>query len=511
MDYLIGIDIGTTGVRSIIIDREGMPIAQDRIGYEYRGDCFGVMQQDADLYYRMVKQTIRNVVQIGGIEPGRVAGIGISGMAPDALPIDVEGSPLYPAILWMDRRAVKEADVIRKKIGDETVFEISGNCIDPYYAIVKILWIKGNEPDVYRKAYKILNIKDYIVGRLTGKFVTDFSHAGLAGIAYDIRRQCWNREIVRDVDLDISKLPDPYPGEEVVGRVTESAARSFGLIEGIPVVAGMIDSAASYLACGIIDSGDSAMSLGTSSCWGIYHEEDVFTKSMNITNAPWKNGAFLTNASQASSGAIFNWLKDTFLGSAVSKKDEEDERFFDKMEKMAQKLYPGCDGLLTLPYFMGERTPLWDPYARGVFFGLTLHHSLGHLYRSVAEAMGFNFLASMLLIEKAGLRLRDEVIITGGCAKSPLIRKVLADILNLRILHISDEKGAVYADAWLSGKGVGIFSDYSGLQNKRKIVSAQEPDPELNILYRDIYEKVYRLLYPRLKGLYRGLKKYKQV
>ncbi len=506
MDYLIGIDIGTTGVRSVIIDSTGRAIVKDTVNYEYRFDQFGFIQEDADLYYKMVNKTVQNVLKKRRIDVHKISGIGISGMAPDSLPVDSEGEPLYPCILWMDRRAVEEADIIRRRIGEDVVYRVTGNCIDPYYSMVKMLWIKRNEPDVYKKSYKILNIKDYIVGKLTGSFVTDCSHAALAGIAYDIRKNCWNSEILQDIDLDISKLPDPYPSEEVVGRVTKSAANNTNLKEGIPVVAGMIDSAANYLACGIVSAGDNAMSLGTSSCWGIYHEDAIFTKKMNITNAPWNHRAFLTNASQASSGAVFNWLKDTFIKNSNLKNRYDNGRLLELMEKEAQRVYPGCDGLMALPYFMGERTPIWDPYARGLFFGLTLKHSLGHLYRSVAESMAFNFLASMLLIKEAGLNFKDEVIVTGGCAKSVLIRKILADILNLRIHYVKANGGAEYGDAWLAGKGVTVFSDYKRLKNKLEILDTHEPDPELNVYYRNIFDDIYKELYPRLKSLFKRLK-----
>lgn len=506
MDYLLGIDIGTTGIRSTIIDNEGNLVAKDAISYQHRADRFGFMQEEANLYYEKTKETIRNVFQKGKVNSLRIRGVGISGMAPDALAVDREGNPLYPCIMWMDRRAVEEADIIRRMIGEDVVHRVTGNCVDPYYSIVKMLWIKRNEPEIYRKSAKILNIKDFIVGKLTGSLVTDCSHAGLFGIAYDIRQNRWNKEILKEIGLDISKLPVPYPSETVVGKVTKKMAREMNLVEGIPVVAGMIDSAASYLSCGIVSQGDNVMSLGTSSCWGIFHEDDIFTKNMNITNAPWNHRAFLTNASQATGGAVFNWLRDTFAKNFDSKNGSEDERSLELIEKEAQRVNPGSDGLLILPYFMGERTPLWDPDARGVFFGLTLKHTLGHLYRSVSEGIAFNFFANMLLIKRAGLKFKNEVVVTGGCASSGVLRKTLADVLNLKIMYMEGGERADYADAWLAGKGVGIFSDYKKLKKRRKISDIHEPDPELHAYYQNVYESVYKELYPRLKSLYKKLK-----
>ena len=459
------------------------------------------------MYYQNLKKTISHVLSKAEIDPIKILGIGISGMAPDALPISSKGEPLYPCILWIDRRAEEEAEIIRKRIGEDLVYQITGNCIDPYYGLVKALWIRRNEPQIYKQSAKILNLKDYIAGRLTGNFVTDYSHAGLSGIAFDLRKNSWNEEILTELDLDSSKLPDLYPSDAIIGTVSKEAAEELGLTEGIPVVAGMVDSAASYLACGILEAGENAMSLGTSSCWGIYHESEVLTRGMNITRAPWNHRGFLTNASQAATGAIFTWLRDTFASERCMKHGLKDEQLLAIMNEEAEKVPPGCEGLLTLPHFMGERTPIWDPQARGVFFGLTLSHTIGHLYRSVVEGMAFNFLINLGLLKNAGLSFKKEVIVTGGCARSSLVRKILADILDTRVLYLEGDSRADYADAWLAGKGVGVFSDYRLMKKKLKILDTYEPNPELHGYYCNIFETVYKELYPCLKNLFQNLHK----
>jgi sugar (pentulose or hexulose) kinase len=503
------VDIGSSGIRASVIDARGRLAAQARIAYPARftgpagwGGNARCAEAPAEIFRAGLGKIVARILAAAGISPRRLAGIAVSAMAPGVLAVDARCRALGACILYQDRRAVAEAELIHRRIGEERVRELSGNGIDPYYGLVKTLWLLHHEPACYRRAAKILSLKDYLVGCLTGRLATDCSHAGLGGIAFDIRAGRWNEAILRELGLNPDKLPEIMPADEVAGTVSEAAAARFGLAAGIPVAVGMIDSAAGYLACGSIRPAESAMSLGSSCCWGMYHEQPLFVPRLNITRAPWSRSGFLTNASQAAAGAVLGWITGVFRSSTGAEKSRE--ALFRPLEEEAGGLAPGSGGLLTLPYFLGERTPIWDPRARGVIFGLTLSHMPAHLYRSAVEGLAFNFYAGKLLLERAGLALQPQVLAAGGAA-SPLVCGILADVLNLEIRCLSGQHRSDYGDAWLAGKAVGLFEDYKLLLDKRCFSGRHLPDPGRHRVYRGIYERAYSELYPRLRGIFRKL------
>jgi len=496
---LLGIDLGSTGIRCALLSTEGKLLARCSQAYGAQARWIEPAgweaQADVSIFLAALKDIIAKTLAAGRISPAAVQGIAVSAMAPDAVAVDARGRALMPCLLWMDRRAVAEAEEIRRRIGEERVFRLSGNPVDPYYGLVKTLWIKNNALDVYRRAAKILNLKDFLVGRLTGNLITDVSHAGLAGIAFDIRHNCWNSDILGELELDPHKLPEAHPSDEIAGTVTVEAAVEFGLTPGTPVAAGMIDSAAGYLACGCTKAGQSAMTLGTSSCWGIYSENAFWPRGMNVTKAPWNRQGYLINASLAAGGAVLTWLRNLFFA-------EEQSEEYSQLEDEAARLPIGCGGLLTLPHFLGERAPLWDPYARGVLFGLHPGHSRADLYRSAIEGIALSFYRNKLLLQEAGVAVDRRIIVTGGSGGSALVRRVLADALNLTVDYIGDEAGSEYGAAWLAGKAVGVFPSFEALSDRSRIVETGEPDASAHRRYTGLYDRIYRDLYPGIKELY---------
>ncbi|MEE9308344.1 MAG: FGGY family carbohydrate kinase [Spirochaetia bacterium] len=499
MKALLGIDLGTTGIRGTLLNTAGEVLARRSHGYTARArwiDPAGwEAQAEVSIFLDALKNIIPETLDAGRISPSAVQGIAISAMAPDAVAVDARAQALMPCILWMDRRAVAEAEEVRRRIGEDRIFRLSGNPIDPYYGLIKTLWIKNNLPDVYRKAAKILSLKDFLVARLTGTLVTDVSHAGLSGIAYDIRRNCWNRDVLEEVQLDPNKLPEPLPSDDIAGTLTTEAASELGLTPGTPVAGGMIDSAAGYLACGCIKSGQSAMTLGTSSCWGIYSEDALWPTGMNITKAPWNPKGYLINASLAAGGAVLTWLRELFFSSREITQ-------WNELEEQAARVPIGCGGLLTLPHFLGERAPLWDPYARGVLFGLHTGHSRADLYRSAIEGIALSFYRNKLLLQETGVAIDQRIVVTGGSGRSPLFRRILADVLDSTVDYVGDEVGSDYGAAWLAGKATGVFPSFRALCDRSRIAETIEPDPSAHRRYVHLYDQIYRDLYPGIKEMY---------
>jgi sugar (pentulose or hexulose) kinase len=519
MTALLGVDLGTTGIRATLLGESGEILARSSEGYNGASRQIDSAQGEADvsLYLSAVKRIIKATLEAAGVGAAAVQGIAISAMAPDTVAVDAKGRALMSCILWMDRRAVSEAEDVRRRIGEERIFAISGNPIDPYYGLIKTLWIKNNLPDIYRRAEKILSLKDYLVGWCTGRLITDVSHAGLFGIAYDIRHNRWDGEVLHELDLDPAKLPSPVASDEIAGGLTAKAASELGLNRGTPVAVGTIDSAAGYLACGCLESGQSAMTLGSSSCWGVYTEVDRWPRGMNVTKAPWNPNGYLINASLAAGGMVLEWLQNLFFlegsvgqgtGKIAVQADGKIGRGtamrveLAELEKRAAGVPIGCGGLITLPHFLGERAPLWDPHARGILFGLHSGHGRAELYRSAMEGIALSLYRNKLLLEQAGVVVDQRIPVTGGSARSPLLRRILADVLDSTVEYIGDANGSEYGAAWLAGKAAGIFANYQTLGMSNRNVETVEPDACAHRRYAEIYMQIYRDLYPRIKDLY---------
>jgi sugar (pentulose or hexulose) kinase len=517
MAAFLGIDLGTTGIRATLLDQAGQILARCSRGYGAPSRQIDAARGEAEvpIFLTALKRIVADALEAAGIGSSAVQGIAVSAMAPDAVAVDARARALMPCILWMDRRAVSEAEEVRRRIGEERIFRLSGNPVDPYYGLIKTLWIKNNLPDIYRKAEKILSLKDCLVGRLTGRLVTDVSHAGLFGIAYDIRRNCWDSEILDELELDSTKLPDPLAGDEIAGCLTSEGASRLGLNRGTPVAVGTIDSAAGYLACGCLEAGQSAMTLGSSSCWGIYTEADLWPRGMNVTKAPWNANSYLINASLAAGGMVLGWLRNLFFsaGGIAGEIEGQNTQGTDgqntggtvqlqALEERASRVPIGCGGLLTLPHFLGERAPLWDPHARGVLFGLHPGHGRAEMYRSAMEGIALSLYRNKLLLEEAGVTMDRRIRVTGGAARSPLLRRILADALDCAVEYIGEERGSDYGAAWLAGKAVGAFASYQTLVGRNRIVETVAPDASAHRQYAEIYERIYSDLYPRIKDLY---------
>ena len=508
MKALLGIDLGTTGIRATLLGTAGEVLTRCSRGYgacrSWLDPAAGEAQAKASIFRAAVSSVIGEVLEAARLGPSAVQALALSAMAPDAVAVDADSEALMPCILWMDRRAAAEAEEVRTRIGEKRVRRLSGNSIDPYYGLIKALWIRNHLPGVYRRAAKILSLKDYLLGRYTGRLLTDVSHAGLYGIAYDIRNNRWDGEVLRELGLDPDKLPDALPGDEIAGTLTSAAASELGLEAGTPVAAGGIDSAAGYLACGCLEAGQSAMALGSSSCWGICTDTAHWPTGMNITRAPWNPGGYLVNASLAAGGMVLAWLLKLFRsdGQAAAGDAAQDTGRLDSLEAQAAAVPIGSGGLFTLPHFLGERAPLWDPDARGVLFGLHPGHGPAHLYRSAMEGIALSFYRNELLLRGAGVEMDGRIRVTGGWGASRLLRRILADVLNRTLDYVGNERSSDFGAAWLAGKAAGVFPDYAALREPGCITETVEPSAPAHRRYAELYDRIYSDLYPGIRAMY---------
>jgi sugar (pentulose or hexulose) kinase len=504
MECLLGVDVGTSGTRAALVALDGKIIDKAYTNYDYRTPAPNWVEQDADVYWSSVCKVLQPVKQKIQDRSAKIVGLAVSGLAPDSLAVGKDGQPLYPAILWMDRRATKEEQWLKESIGADSIYKLTGNVIDPYYGLLKTLWLKNNRPDIYRRAGKIINVTDFIVSRLTGNFVTDYCHGACTGIAFDIRRRQWDQAMLQAVGIEADKLPELQPADSIAGYVTKEAASQTGLTEGIPVAVGTTDGLANITAAGIREMGENVISLGTSYVWGVLcRAENLAPKMLNVPGLGGPD-SYLTIAALAFTGGLYKWLRDY-----IYQNDTEDA--FAAMDREAEKIQPGCGGLLTLPYFAGERTPIWDSYARGVFFGLAINHSAASLFRSALEGVALALLDNLKRMREAGLVIKQEMIVTGGGAKSALLRKILADVLGLEITFVGGDISAEIGDAFIAGKAVKVYPDYQFIKKTLPVLAQTSPDSGLNKYYDRVYEEVYRELYPRLKELYLRIAKINNI
>lgn len=347
----------------------------------------------------------------------------------------------------------------------------------------------------------------YPVMKLTGKAVTDYSNASLFGVGYDIVNKTWDEEMIEKLGLDIDKLPDSFPCDQVVGEVTAEAAERTSLKKGTPVVAGTVDANAAYVAGGVISPGEISITMGTAGCMGVIHDKPSFTKNMiTIAHTVDSRNMYSTLGCIVSCGALTRFFRDQF--------GQEEKRFakelgldvYDIMNMEAATAPVGSDGLITLPYFMGERTPIWDPVARGVMFGMSLAHTRGHMIRSFMEAAAYALYQNYLYIKQSGLEIKLPMVLVEGGAKSELWRQIMADVFDVPVAYTAESKGAPVGNAINAGVGVGVFKDYSMVKDWIKVSNYHEPNPKAHAQYMQYFE-IYDRLYGKLKDEYQALAK----
>lgn len=490
--YLLGVDIGTQGAKAAIVTTDGRVVATGYCEYSFIQPFPGWAEQWPQVWEEAVYCVIREAIEKAKISPSHVVALCFSGLyGGSGIPVDREMKPLRPCIIWLDRRAVKEVEWIKENIDLERLFKITGNFVDPYFGYTKILWIKRHEPHTWGKIFKFLPPTSYIEYRMTGKVAMDFSSAGNLGGLFDLRQRVWSEEMSKALGIPLDLMPEQLvPSTEVVGELLPAAASKCGLVPGTPVVAGGIDAAVATLSAGAVEPGDNVAMIGTSTCWGVIHGGERL--SPNLVSMPHVVNCYeeiYTWGGSATSGAIVRWFRDN-LGQL--EKEAGINLGLDPYELLdlgADKVSPGSDGLLVLPYFMGERAPLWDPRARGAILGLTLFHTKAHLFRAFLEATAYSLRYSIETGEKTGLYIKPELRLVGGAAKSRLWPQIIADVLERPVYIPLGNVEAPLGDALLAGLGIREISNHRVILEWIKSSVVFYP----NETRREIYCKLYQL------------------
>ena len=480
-------DIGTTGNKASLYTGEGELLGSSFAPYGTHYPQVGWAEQNPLDWWDAVCVTSKELLAKTGVGPGQIACVTFSGQMMGCVPVDRGGAPLRNAIIWADMRAEREAAELLARMSMEDVYRRTGHRISSSYSGAKIMWLKRHEPDVYRKTHKVLHAKDYLIARLTGRFVTDYSDASGMNL-FDLRGKCWDEAIIDAWGLDADKLPDPQPSTRVAGEVTAEAAEATGLAPGTPVVVGGGDGCCAAAGVGVVTEGDAFNYIGSSSWIAIASDEPIYDPEMKTyTWAHLDPAKYSPNGTMQAAGASLQWIRDQLYAMEHEQARRSGASVYDLMNRDAAVSKPGAGRLLYLPYIMGERSPRWNPKARGAFVGLHITHTRGDMVRAVMEGVAFNLKIVLDTFRKAGKTI-DRMWMLGGGAKGRVWRQIMADVcgVTIRIPHLLDEATSMGA-AMAGAVGVGLLRDFSAAKAWVREVETVEPNERNRRIYEDMF------------------------
>ncbi len=498
MKYLLGIDIGTSGTKTVLFDKGGNPISSSTEEYPLYQPEIGWAEQDPLDWWKAVCTTINAVIKDSNINPESISGIGLSGQMHGLVMLDGDGNVLRKSIIWCDQRTAKECVEITEKVGEKRLIDITANPALTGFTASKILWVRNNEPEIYEKCRKILLPKDYIRYMLTGEFATEVSDASGMQLL-DIKNRCWSKEVLNALDIPIEYLGNVHESIVVSGKVHKRAAELTGLKENTPVVGGAGDQAAGAIGNGIISSGQISSTIGTSGVVFAHLDEPIIDeKGRAHTFCHAVPGAWHMMGVTQGAGLSLKWFRDNFCTNEIEVAKNMGIDPYVLMTKEAEKVPAGSRGVVYLPYLMGERTPHLNPKAKGVFFGLSAAHTKNDMLRAVIEGVSYSLLDCMEIIKGTGLN-PTNVMVSGGGGKSELWRQILADMFNCKVSTNKSSEGPALGVALLAGVGTGVYKDINeACSIAISENSIQYPKEENSLIYKRYYE-IYKKIYNDLK------------
>jgi xylulokinase len=497
--YLIGVDIGTYSSKGVLVRTDGGVVASHTVPHGMDMPKPGFFEHDADgVWWHDFVEIVQTLLRETGADPKQILGIGTSAIGSCVLPIDANGRPLRAGILYgIDTRATEENEYLESALGESEIFRRSGSHLSSQASGPKILWIRNHEPDVYDKTRWFLTSQAYLVYRLTGQASIDvYTAAGYIPL-YDVYQRKWIEDAAKLI-TPLERLPQDYWSHEVVGEVTAQAAVETGLAEGTPVVAGTTDAGAEAISAGVADFGDMMLMFGSSIFFIMKTAELVTTQRFWSSNF-LEEGSFAFLGGMSTAGSLTTWFRDQFAGLELEKEEQGGENAYAQLAEAAAASPIGSNGLIALPYFEGERTPLHDPKAKGMWFGLSLKHSKGDLYRALLEGVAFGIRHNLELMREEGLG-PERVLAVGGGTQNRTWLQIVADVCDIELTLPEQQIGASYGDAFLAGTGIGLFKNLSEIKGWCKTKETIEPDPESHKHYEANYQ-IFRELYTSTKHL----------
>ena len=493
-DLILAHDLGTTGNKASLFDTRGNLVDSAFVGYTTDYPRPGWAEQHPEDWWQAVCGSTREMLSDSGRQASEIRVISFSGEMMGCTPVDAAGRPLRSSIIWADQRAEAQADALAGRVGRERVYQITGHRVSSNYTAAKIMWLRDHQPDLYAQTRKILQAKDYIAFKLTGAYATDYSDASGTNL-FDLRARRWSQEIVQAIGLDPDLLPPALPSSSVIGTVTRRAAGETGLVADTPVVIGGGDGACATVGAGVVTPSDAYNYIGSSSWISFVSREPLYDpQQRTFTFAHLDPDLVFPTGTMQCAGGSYDWLERLLRGDAETK-------LYDEMEALAVDVEPGAQGLVFLPYLIGERSPHWNPHARAAFVGLTMAHGRAEMARAVLEGVAYNLRIILDAFRDQGAPISALRLIGGG-ARSPLWRQILADVFDLPVLRpkLLVEATALGA-AVAGGVGVGLYPDYSVAADMVHVDPGEEPQPAVAARYHELYP-LFKGTYDALVGVY---------
>jgi xylulokinase len=502
--HLLGLDIGTTGVKGVLIDERGVSVAIAAVEYPLLTPKPNWAEQNPEDWWNATVLVIQRILSDSRAAPSSIKGIGLSGQMHSLVLLDKGHSVLRPAILWCDTRTEQECKWINGTIGRERMRDLVANPALEGFTLPKILWVRNNEPEIYKRIRTVLLPKDYIRFRLTGEVMMDVSDA--AGTAlFDVAHRRWAVSLLNQLAIASEWCPPVRESIDVCGKVMPKIARITGLEAGTPVVGGGADNTCGAVGTGVVKEGRVLASVGTSGVVFAHTDSMKVEPKMRVhTFCHSVPGAWYVMGVMLMAGGALRWYRDTF---GQQEREEAKMRLgdaYDLMTEAASTIPRGSDGLFFLPYLAGERTPHQSAMARGAFIGATIRHTKAHFSRSVLEGITYGMRDSLEIVKSMGLEIQ-QIRLTGGGAKSKFWRQLQADIYGHEVALVNTSEGPAFGAALLAGVGSGVYRHVlEATENIVRVTESIAPDPTRAAMYSDWYE-IYRGLYPALSETYSAI------
>lgn len=496
--YLLGIDIGTSACKIAIFDREGNVIASANGDYPVYYPHPGWAEQNPEEWWTAVCMAIRAALKKGKISSEEIAGVGIDGQSWSAIAVDKNGKVLANTPIWMDTRAADICEELNKKIGADKIFKLSGNSLQPSYTTAKIIWYQRNLPEVYKNTYKILQSNSYIAYKLTGEMTQDMSQ-GYGLHCFDMHTGTWNEEMCRELGIERELLPEIHPCHEVIGTVNETASQESGLCAGTPVVAGGLDAACGTLGAGVIHPGETqeqgGQAGGMSICTDQYIADARLILGFHVVPGQW-----LLQGGTTGGGGVMRWMEQQFGDYEREEGQRQGKSSLMLFNEMAGKVPSGSDGVVFLPYMSGERSPIWDPDAKGLFYGLDFSKTKAHFIRAAMEGVAYSLRHNLDVAKEAGAEV-SVLRAMGGSANSLLWTQIKSDVTGKPIVVPSSDTATTLGAVILAGVGVGMYESF---EEAVRLTVEEKRSHEPNSKNAEVHErnyKVYLELYRNLKAI----------
>lgn len=506
-EYLLVIDAGTTGLRTIIYNLEGLEISKAYQEYSSIFPSPVMVEQNALDWWEAVKKTSKTALKSSDIKAEQVIAISVTNQRETIVPVSDNGDPLHNAIVWQDRRTLPECDLIREKMGIEKINEITGLTIDPYFSASKILWLKNHRPDVFKRTHKFLLVHDYLEMKLCGEFITDWSNASRT-MLFDIAKTEWSKDICNELEIPIELLPDPVPSGKQVGIISKEAQGELSLPANIPIISGGGDQQCAAVGVGVVETGRVKITTGTGS-FILAHLDDLIRdkKRRVVTSCHAVPGKYVLEASMFTTGSVLRYYRDTF---GEAEKNAAKSKGLDPYEILiseAEEAPVGAGGVLVVPHFMGVGAPYWNSLSRGIIIGLTLGHDKKYVIRAIMEGISLEIRKNLEVFKELMKTPIQEVRITGGATRSDFWNQIQADVYGISVLKSQTEETTALGAAILASLGVGAYKNiHEASEKMTKLADKLDPNPKNKEIYHRIY-KTHKKLYELLneQGIYEEL------